>query len=327
MSISLRRREFITLLGGAAAWPLAARAQQGDRVRRVGVLIGGGEAAAVTAFRESLEKLGWTEGRNVRIDVRFANADPERIRSYSESLLNPVPDVILASTTPVLEAFQKQTRSVPIVFVSVSDPVSAGFVPSLARPGGNITGFSNFEYTIGGKWLQILIEAAPGTKRVAILLSRIDPAWSRYLAPIEALAPSFGVQLTNVFLDNPTQTERALEAFAGEPNGGLLTTSNSQAQAQRELIASLAAHRGLPAIYPNRRFVTSGGLMSYGIDQIDLYLRAAAYIDRILRGEKPGDLPVQQPTKYQFVVNLKAARALGLAVPLSLRAFATEVIE
>jgi putative ABC transport system substrate-binding protein len=328
----MRRREFITLLGGAAAWPVAARAQQESRVRRVGVLMAGGEAdpevlARVTAFRESLDKLGWVEGRNVRIAVRFANADPERIRSYSASLLNPVPDVILTNTTPVLEAFQKQTRSVPIVFTAVSDPVSAGFVPSLARPGGNITGFSNFEYTIGGKWLQNLIEAAPGTKRMAILLSRIDPAWSRYLAPIEAMAPSFGVQLTNVFLDNPTQTERALEAFAGEPNGGLLTTNTPQATAQREFIVSLAAHLRLPAIYPNRLYVTSGGLMSYGIDQIDPFRRAAAYIDRILRGEKPGDLPVQQPTKYEFVVNLKAARALGIEVPPNLLARADDVIE
>jgi putative tryptophan/tyrosine transport system substrate-binding protein len=265
----MRRREFVTLLGGAAAtWPLAARAQQESRVRRVGVLIAGGETdpearARVTAFRESLEKLGWAEGGNVRIDVRFANPDPERIRSYSASLLNPVPDVILAITTPVLQAFQQQTRSVPIVFTSVSDPVSAGFVPSLARPGGNITGFSNFEYAIGGKWLQILIEAAPGTKRIAILLSRIDPSWSRYLAPIEATAPSFGVQLTNIFLDNPTQTERALEEFAGEPDGGLLTTNTPQAVAQRELIVSLVAHRGLPAIYPDRSYITSGGLMSW----------------------------------------------------------------
>jgi putative tryptophan/tyrosine transport system substrate-binding protein len=329
----MRRREFIALVGSmAAGWPLAARSQQGGAMRRIGVLMLGGEIdsdqqARIAAFREALEKLGWAEGRNVRIDLRFAAVDPERIRSYSAALLSQAPDVILANGTPVLEAFQKQTRSVPIVFVGVSDPVSAGFVPSLARPGGNITGFSNFEYTIGGKWLEILTEAAPATKRVAVLLAREDPAWSRYLPPIEALAPSFGVQLTSVFLGDPVEIERTFDAFAREPNGGVIATNNPKAMDQRELIGTLAARYRLPAVYPARVYVTSGGLMSYGIDPVDPFWRAASYVDRILKGEKPADLPVQAPTKYELVINLKAAKALGIDVPPTLSARADEVIE
>ena len=211
-------------------------------------------------------------------------------------MLGLAPDVILANGTPILETFQKLTRSVPIVFVGVSDPVSAGFVPSLARPGGNITGFSNFEYTIGGKWLEIFAGAVPATKRVAVLLSREDPAWSRFLAPIEALAPSFGVHLTSIFLDDPVEIDRTLVVFAREPNGGLIVTNNPRGMAHRGLIATLAARHRLPAVYPARVYVTSGGLMSYGIDPVDPYRGAASYVDRILRGEKPEDMPVQQPT-------------------------------
>ena len=328
----MKRREFLALIGSAAAVsPVTARAQ-GERVRRVGVLMLGDETdsdqrARVATFREAFEKLGWAEGRNVQIDVRFAASDSERIRSYSAALLGQTPDVILANGTPVLEAFVKQTRSVPTVFVGVSDPLSAGFVPSLARPGGNITGFSNFEYTIGGKWLEILVEAAPATKRVAVLMAREDPAWERYLAPIEALALPFGVQLTRVFLGDPAEIERAIEAFAREPNGGMISTNNTRALAQRELIGALAARHRLPAIYPARVYVASGGLMSYGIDPVDPYRGAASYVDRILRGEKPGDLPVQQPTKFEFVVNLKTARALGLTLPLPLIGRTDEVIE
>jgi len=329
----MRRRDFIVLAAGAAAaWPLAAPAQQSLATRRIGVLMLGGETdpdqlGRVAVFRERLERLGWTEGRNIRINLHFAAADPERIRSYSAALLSQAPDVILANGTSVLEAFQKQTRSVPIVFVGVSDPVSAGFVPSLARPSGNITGFSNFEYSIGGKWLEILTEAAPTTKRVAVLMSREDAAWSRYLATIEALAPSVGVQLTSVFLGDPVEIERTLEAFAREPTGGLIATNNPKAMAQRELIATLAARYRLPAVYPARVYVTSGGLMSYGIDPVDPYRGAASYVDRILRGEKPADMPVQQSTKFEFVVNLKAARALGLTLPLPLIGRTDEVIE
>jgi ABC-type uncharacterized transport system substrate-binding protein len=329
----MRRREFLGVVGGATlAWPLAARAQQGKRERRIGVLMLGGETdpdqlSRVAAFREAFAKLGWVDGRNVRFDLRFAAVDPERIRSSSAAMLSEAPDVILANGTPVLEAFQKQTPSVPIVFVGVSDPVSAGFVPSLARPGGNITGFSNFEYTIGGKWLQLLAEAAPATKRVAVLLSREDPAWSRYLAPIEAIAPSLGVHLTSVFLGDPVEIDRALGAFAREPNGALIATNNPKAMAHRELIATLAARYRLPAVYPARVYVASGGLMSYGIDPVDPYRGAASYVDRILRGEKPEDMPVQQPTKFEFVVNLKAARALGLTLSLPLIGRTDEVID
>ena len=331
----MNRRDVVSLIGStvaASAWPLATRAQEGERMRRVGVLMSGGEAdseqlARVAAFREAFEKLGWAEGRNVRIDLRFAATDPERVRSYAAALLSQAPDVILANSTPVLEELLKQSRSVPIVFNGVSDPVSAGFVPSLARPGGNITGFSAFEYSIGGKWLEILKEAAPATKRVAVLLFRDDPSWSRYLAPIEALAPSFGVQLTNVFLGDAAEPERTLEAFAREPDGGLIVTNNPKAMAQRELIGTVAARLRLPAVYPARAYVSSGGLMSYGIDPVDPFRRAAAYVDRILRGEKPADMPVQQPDKYEFVVNLKAARALGLTLPLPLIGRTDEVIE
>ena len=329
----MTRREFITLLGGAAAaWPLAAHAQQAERMRRIGVLMLGGETdpdqlGRVAAFQEAFAKLGWAEGRNVQIDLRFAAVDPERIRSYSAAMLSQAPDVILANGTPILEAFQKQTRSVSIVFVGVSDPVSAGFVPSLSRPGGNITGFSNFEYSIGGKWLEILTEAAPATRRVAVLLAPEDAAWLRYLAPIEALAPSVGVQLTRVFLSDSAEIERTLEEFAREPNGGLIATNNPKAMAHRGLIATLAARLRLPAVYPARVYVTSGGLMSYGIDPVEPYRGAASYVDRILRGEKPGDMPVQQPTKFEFVVNLKAARALGLTLSLPLIGRADEVIE
>jgi putative ABC transport system substrate-binding protein len=329
----MKRREFITLLGGAmACWPFAAHAQPGERMRRIGVLVAGGEddpdqLVRVTAFREAFEKLGWAEGRNVRIDLRFAATDPQRVRSYAAALLSQAPDVILANSTPVLEELLKQSRSIPIVFTGVSDPVSAGFVPNLARPGGNITGFSAFEYTIGGKWLEILKEAVPAAKRVAVLLFRGDPSWSRYLAPIEALAPSFGVQLTNIFLDDPVELERTLEEFARDPIGGLVVTNNPKAMAQRELIGTLAARLHLPAVYPARVYVTGGGLMSYGIDPVDPFRRAASYVDRILRGEKPADMPVQQPTKYEFVVNLKAARALGLILPLPLIGRTDEVIE
>jgi ABC-type uncharacterized transport system substrate-binding protein len=329
----LNRREFITLLGGAAAaWPLSAHGQQPERVRRIGVLMAIAESDRegqdrVAAFREAFEKLGWADGRNVRIDVRYDLVDPERMRSHVTALLGQTPDVIVAVSTPVLEAVLKQTRSVPIVFIAVSDPVSAGFVSSLARPGGNITGFSNFEYTIGGKWFEILMEAVPATKRVAVLMNRDDPAWARYLAPIESLGPSRGVRLTRLFLGDPAETERAIDAFADEPDGGLIITNNFRAVTQRDVIVGVAVRRRLPAIYPARIFVNSGGLMSYGIDPVDLFRRATSYVDRILRGEKPGDMPVQLPTKFEFVVNLRAARALGLALPLPLIGRTDEVIE
>jgi putative tryptophan/tyrosine transport system substrate-binding protein len=325
------RREFITLLGGAAAtWPLASRAQQDGRVPRVGVLMindAAEDRVRVALLRDALAKLGWTEGRNLRVDYRFAATDPEAIRTYAAELVSLAPDVIFGVSTPVLEALRNQTRSVPIVFAGVSDPVSAGFVPSLARPGGNITGFSNFEYAISAKWLELLKEAAPNTTRAGIILFRDDPSWSRYLAPIEAAAPSFGVQVMRIFLGDPDESARAIDAFAQEPQGGLVVTNNPRARAQRDLIVELAARHRLPAVYPARFYATSGGLMSYGIDPDDPMPRAAAYLDRILRGEKPGDLPVQLPTKYEFVVNLKTMRVLGLTLPLPLIGRTDEVIE
>ena len=332
----MRRREFIGGLGVVSAttlfFPAVPRAQQSDRVRHIGVLMLGAEIdadqlARVAAFREALGKLGWMDRSNMRIDARFAATDPERIRLYSAQLIGQKPDVILANGTPVLDALRKQTQSIPMVFVGVSDPVSAGFVPSLARPGGNITGFSNFEYTIGGKWLEVLKEVAPGIKRVGVILHRDDAAWSRYLVAIETAAGPLGVQLTHIFLNETTETERALDAFAHEPAGGLIVTNNARAMNQRELIAAVAARRRLPAIYPARIYAASGGLMSYGIDPVDPYRNAASYVDRILRGEKPGEMPVQQPTKLEFVVNLKTAKALGLSIPLPLLGRADEVIE
>jgi putative ABC transport system substrate-binding protein len=328
----MRRRQFITLLGSAAAWPFAARAQQTERVRRIGVLMLGDETdpdqrARVAALRQELEKLGWIEGRNVRIDDRFAATNREQIWSHSEELVGQTPDAIVANGTPVLEILQKQTGVVPIVFIGVSDPVRAGFVPSLARPGGNITGFANFEYAIGGKWLELLKEIAPEINRAAVLMHRDDAAWSRYLEAIRALAPSLGVQLTSIFLGDPGETKGAVEAFGHEPNGGLIVINNARAMSQRGLIAALAARHRLPAVYPALVYATSGGLMSYGIDPIDPYRRAASYVDRILRGEKAGEMPVQLPTKYELAINLKTAKALGLAVPPTLLARADEVIE
>ncbi len=327
----MKRRDFITLVGGAAAWPFAARAQ-GERKRRIGVLMLGDEAdpdqqSRVGAFRGELVKMGWIEGRNIQIDLQFAATASDRIRSRATDFVAQNLDAILANGTPILEALQKRTSTIPIVFVGVSDPLSAGFVPSLSRPGGNITGFSNFEYTIGGKWLQLLNEAAPHVRRVAVLLHRDDAAWARYLAPIETLALSLGMQLTGIFLGDASETERHLETFAREGNGGVIVTNNARAMSQRELIGTLSVRHQLPAVYPARVYAVSGGLISYGIDPVDPYRRAAGYVDRILNGENPGELPVQAPTKYELVINLKTAKALGLDVPPPLLARADEVIE
>jgi putative tryptophan/tyrosine transport system substrate-binding protein len=278
-------------------------------------------------LRDALAKLGWTEGRNLRIDIRFAASDPDRMKSYAAELISLAPDVLFGVSTPVLEALQNLTRTVPIVFLGVSDPVSAGFVPSLPHPGGNITGFTSFEYAISAKWLEVLKEAAPGTTRAGIILFRGDPSWSRYFAPIEAAAPSFGMQATRIFLGDPDESARVIDAFAQEPQGGLVVTLNPRARVQRDLLIELAARHRLPAIYPQRFYVTSGGLMSYGFDTDRDFPSAASYIDRILRGEKPGDLLVQLPTKFEFVVNLKTARTLGITLPLPLIGRTDEVIE
>jgi putative ABC transport system substrate-binding protein len=327
------RREFIRLLGGAAAaWPLAARAQQGAHMRRIGVLMNLGESdpegqARIAAFREGLGKLGWTEGRELQIEYRWFAGDPDRARAYAAELVKIKPDVIFAGTTPSLAALQPETRSVPIVFAQIGDPVGAGFVASLARPGGNITGFANFEYAIGAKWLELLKQIAPQVTRVAIIYDPTNSEAKDYLPVIETAARSFGVQVSISVVRNAAEIERAIEEFAREPNGGLIPLPSPLMAVRRDLIISLAKRHRLPNVYAYRYYPISGGLASYGIDNIDLYRRAASYVDRILKGEKPGDLPVQQPTKFELVINLKTAKALGLDPPISLLARTDEVIE
>jgi putative tryptophan/tyrosine transport system substrate-binding protein len=328
----VKRREFITLLGGAAAaWPLAARAQQGERVRRVGVLMNltsdDPEALSrITAFVQGLQQLGWTEGRiNMRIDTRWGAGDAARFHRYAEELLALVPDVVLASGTPAIHALQQATRTVPIVFATVGDPVGMGLVASLARPGGNTTGFTPMEFGFGAKWLELLKEIAPRVTRVAVLRDlTIGPA---QLSAIQAVAPSFGVELSAVGVREASEIEGAIAAFARSSNAGMIVTASTSAAVHRDLIITLAARHRLPAVYPFRYLVTSGGLISYGANTIDVYRHAAGYVDRILKGEKPADLPVQAPTKYELVINLKTAKALGLEVPPTLLARADEVIE
>jgi putative tryptophan/tyrosine transport system substrate-binding protein len=327
----MRRREFISLLGGAVAgWPLAARAQQGERVRRVGVLmnlaVGDPEGEARSAaFLQTLQQLGWSDGRNVRIDYRWAAGDAGRFHRYAEELLALVPDVILASATPSVQALQQATRTVPIVFAIVADPVGAGFVDSLARPGGNVTGFTPFEYGISGKWLELIKELAPRVTRVAVL--RDLTIGLAQLGAIQSVAPSLGIELRPVNVRDADEIERSIAAFARGSNGALVVTASTSAIIHRELITTLAARNKLPAVYYTRYWVAGGGLMSYGPDFRDQFRRAAGYVDRILRGEKPADLPVQAPTKYDLVINLKTAKALGLEVPPTLLARADEVIE
>jgi putative ABC transport system substrate-binding protein len=314
----MKRREFITLLGGAAAWPLVARAQQLDRVRRVGVLmnlaVGDPEGEArIAAFVQALQRLGWSDGRNLRIDHRWAAGDAGRFKRYAEELLALAPDVILAAATPSVQALQRATRTVPIVFANVADPVGAGFVDTLARPGGNATGFTPFEYGLSGKWLELLKEIAPRVTRVAVL--RDLNIGLGQLGAIQSVAPSLGMELTPIGVDDVGQMERTVAAFARSPNGGLIVTASTSAIIHRELITTLAARNKLPAVYYERYFVAAGSLMSYGPDFLDQYRSAATYVDRILRGEKPADLPVQAPTKHVLMVNLNAAKALGLDVP------------
>jgi putative ABC transport system substrate-binding protein len=324
------RREFISLLGGAAvAWPLAARTQQGERPRRIGVLMNLAAddpqgQARIAAFVQGLAQLGWTEGRNVRIDYRWGPGDAERYRRYAAELVRLAPDIILASASPTVAAFQQTNRTVPIVFASVIDPVGAGFVASLARPGGNATGFITFEYALAAKWLELLKEIAPGVTRAAVLR---DPATAAGIGQFAAIqgAASLGVELSPIAVHDAGEIERTVAAFARGSNGGLIVVAG--ASGHRELIIMLAARHRLPAVYPFRFDATNGGLISYGPDIVDQYRRAAAYVDRILKGEKPADLPVQAPTKYELVLNLKTAKALGLEVPPTLLARADEVIE
>jgi len=328
----VRRREFITLLGGAAAWPLAARAQQAERVRRIGVLMNFSAddaegQARLAAFRQGLQQAGWSVGGNIRIDYRWAADDAELFRKDAAELVALAPDVILASGNPSVVALQQATRSVPIVFGPVTDPVASGFVESLARPGGNITGFSAFEYSLSGKWLELLKELSPRVSRAAIVRDLGLPQGSGLLGAIQSVAPSLSVELSPINVGDTAAFERAVAAFARSTNGGLIVTTSPWAVAHRDLIIALAAQHHLPAVYAFRYFVTSGGLISYGPSSIDQFRRAAGYIDRILRGEKPADLPVQTPTKYELVINLKTARALGLEIPPTVLARADEVIE
>ena len=328
----MRRREFITLLGGATAWPIAARAQQTERVRRVGMLMSLAaddpeSLARLTAFLQRLQELGWTDGGNIRIDYRWAAGDAERSRRYSAELVALAPDVILAAGSVGLEALQQATRTVPIVFVHVADPVGGGFVNSLARPGGNATGFSQFEYGVIGKLLELLKEIAPGVTRVAVIRDPTISAGAGQFGAIQTAAPSFGVEVSPVNMRDAGEIERAIADFARAANGGLILTAGPLASIHRELIVTLAARHKLPAIYFERYFAVGGGLISYGPHLVDQYRRAADYVDRILKGEKPADLPVQAPTRYELVINLKTAKALGLTVPPSLLARADEVIE
>ena len=330
----MRRREFVSLFGGAAAaWPLAAaRAQQGERMRHLGVLINltaddPEGYARITAFAQGLQEAGWTTGRNVRIDYRWGGAGADAMAKYAAELVALAPDVILAATSSSVVALQRITRTIPIVFVQVIDPVSAGFVASLARPGGNATGFTIIEYGFSGKWLELLKEVAPRITRVAVIRDPTGLAQMGQMGAIQSVAPSLGVELRPVEARDAGEIERAVTAFARSGNGGLIVLSGNSSLAHRELIVTLAARERLPAVYADRVFVARGGLMSYDTNRIEQYRRAVGYVDRVLKGENPADLPVQAPTKYELVINLKAAKALGLDVPPTLLARADEVIE
>ena len=328
----MRRRAFIAGLGGAATWPLVARAQQVDRVRRVGVLMNQAAddletQARGAAFLTGLQQLGWNDGSNVRVDIRANAADPENARKMAAELMALSPDVILASGVVSLTPLLQLTRAVPIVFVIVPDPVGAGFVDSRARPGGNVTGFMQFEYSLSGKWLELLKEIAPGVTRAAILRDPAISAGIGQFAVIQAVAPSVGVDVSPVNVQAPDEIERAISVIARSGNGGMVVTASALAGFHRDAIVMLATRYKLPSVYSIRSFVDAGGLVSYGANFIDQYRQAASYVDRILKGEKPADLPVQAPTKYELVINLKTAKALGLDVPHSLLARADEVIE
>jgi putative ABC transport system substrate-binding protein len=329
----IRRREFITLLGGAAAWPLAAWAQQGDRVRRIGVLMGGDEndpepKRRLSAFTQALAGLGWTDGRNVRMDLLWYGDDINRIRAVAQELVGLQPDIILASSTPAAIALQRETRTIPIVFAYVADPVPSGLVPRLDRPGGNVTGFGGTEASLGGRWLELLSEIAPGLKRAAIMFNPdIGAPVSVFMPSFETAARSLKVVPITAPVHSDVEIETAIAALGREPGGGLVVMADVFMVVHRAPIISAAARNNVPAVHVLSESAREGGLLSYGDDAPDLYRRAASYVDRILRGEKPGDLPVQLPTKYEMVLNLKTAKALGLIVPPSLLARADEVIE
>jgi putative ABC transport system substrate-binding protein len=326
-----RRKLLATLLGGAAAWPLAARAQQGERMRRIGVLMPGDadnpdNQARLAAFLQGLQQFGWAVGRNLRIDLRWAAGEVDRNRQYAEELVGLAPDVMLAAASGV-SALKQATRTVPIVFTIVADPVGLGFVDNMARPGGNITGFLAIEYGISGKWLELLKQVATGVTRAAVVRDPAILSGAGQFAAVASVGPALGVDIVPVNVSDPGELENKLAAFARSPNGGVVVTGSAFAIMRRDLIIKLAAQHRLPAVYYERAFVVAGGLISYGPDFVDLYRRAASYVDRILKGEKPADLPVQAPTKYDLVINLKTAKALGLQIPDRLLALADEVIE
>jgi putative tryptophan/tyrosine transport system substrate-binding protein len=328
----VKRRDFIALLGGAAAWPLAARAQQAERMRHIGFLTTLSDTDPevkgwLTAFQAEMQKLGWTLGRNFSMEYRWPGSNEQRLRSSAAELVKISPDLIFVASTPALAALHRESQSLPIVFVQVSDPVKLGFVGSLTRPGGNITGFSTFEYPIGGKWLELLKDTAPGRTRVAVLSDPDNPSQVAYLQGVETAAPTFGVQLTRADVRSAAEIERAINDFAQQPNGALVVAPTAVTLLHRDLIIALAARHGLPAVYPYRYFATSGGFISYGVDLAEQYRQAAGYVDRILKGAKPGELPVQLSSKFELVINLKTAKALGLTIPEPFLQHADEVIE
>jgi ABC-type uncharacterized transport system substrate-binding protein len=335
MAIHIWRREFIVTLGGAAvAWSLAVRAQQPARMRRIGVLMGYAESgssgqALIAAFRDGLQKLGWTEGRNTQIDIRWATpADAESIQRFAKELVALQPDLIVSSTTPITAALLQQTRTIPIIFPALSDPVGSGFVASFSRPGGNVTGFNVSEPTQSGKLVELLKAIAPRVARVAMLFNPVSAPYAEYwLNPFKAAAASFAVEAISAPVRDESELDSVVAAQAREPNSGLITMPDSFTIAYRLEIISLANHYRLPAVYPFRFFAEVGGLLSYGVDLVDNYRRVATYVDRILKGDKPADLPVQAPTKFELVINLKTAKALGLTLPEKLLALADEVIE
>ncbi len=328
----MKRREFITIIGGTVAWTLAARAQQAARMRRIGVFMNLAAddpegQARLAAFLQGLQEAGWAVGRNLRIDIRWAAGDVERNRKLAEELVALAPDVIFVSTSQLVVPLRQVTRTVPIVFAALTDPVAIGLVESLARPGGNATGFTSAEFGMSTKWLELLKDIAPHVSRVAVLYSADNPGGVPMFTAIQAVAPSFGVELTGIGLRDAGEIERSVAAFARSANGGMVITRLAEAILHRDLIIGLAAKHRLPAVYPLRLFAASGGLISHGPDIVDQHRRAAGYVDRILRGQKPADLPVQAPTKYELVINLKTAKALGLDVPPQVLVRADEVIE
>jgi putative tryptophan/tyrosine transport system substrate-binding protein len=329
----MRRREFIAWLGALTIWQAAGRAEQPNRTRKIGILFGGFSStdpeseARITAFTRRLHEFGWVEGHNIKFDVRFAGGDESRVQEYAKELIGMAPDVIVANSSPAVLALARQTKTIPIVFANVFDPVGNGLVTSLARPGGNITGFSNFEPVMAGKWLELLKEIAPNVSRVAAMFDTDNPASIEFNQTVAKLSPSFDLQYRAAPVSNAAEVQGVIDAISREANGGLVVMGGTVTSANRDAIVQLSAQRRVPAIYAFRYYVTSGGLLSYGVDGIDIFRSCATYVDVILKGAKPADLPVQTPTKFEFIINLKTAKTLGLEVPTKLLEFADEVIE